>query len=103
MRCAAIIRSAHIAVACDPAGTAIAQACDAVNEVIVLNPGWSRWQAVIKNAARLQNYDWAIAAKGGVDRRLATLTRLTNAAVRVGFEKSYRPSLLLLYGPGRAA
>ncbi len=78
---------AHITVACDPRGAPIAQACDAVNEVLVLEPGWNPWQAVLVNAWYLQNYDWVIAAKGGFDRRLAVLTRLTNAAVRVGFER----------------
>jgi len=84
---------AHITVACDPLGAPIAQACPAVNEVIVLEPGWNPWQAVLKNAARLQDYDWVIAAKGGFDRRLAVLARLTNAAVRIGFERRIdRPS-----------
>jgi len=84
---------AHITVACDPRGAPIAQACDAVNEVLVLDPGWNPWQAVVKNAWYLQNYDWVIAAKGGFDRRLAVLTRLTNAAVRIGFEReSQNPS-----------
>jgi ADP-heptose:LPS heptosyltransferase len=84
---------AHLTVACDPLGAPIAQACPAVNEVIVLEPGWNPWQAVLKNAARLQDYDWVIAAKGGFDRRLAVLTRLTNAAVRIGFERrTDRPS-----------
>jgi ADP-heptose:LPS heptosyltransferase len=78
---------AHLAVACDPLGASIAEACPAVNEVIVLEPGWNPWQAVLKNAARLQDYDWVIAAKGGFDRRLAVLTRLTNAAIRIGFER----------------
>lgn len=78
---------AHITVACDPRGAPIAQACDAVDEVLVLEPGWNPWQAVLVNAWYLQNYDWVIAAKGGFDRRLAVLTRLTNAAVRIGFER----------------
>jgi len=78
---------AHITVACDPLGVPIAQACEAVNEVIILAPGWNPWQAALSNAARLQNYDWVIAAKGGFDRRLAVLTRLTNAAIRIGFER----------------
>jgi ADP-heptose:LPS heptosyltransferase len=84
---------AHLTVACDPLGAPIAQACPAVDEVIVLEPGWNPWQAVLKNAARLQDYDWVIAAKGGFDRRLAVLTRLTNAAMRIGFERRIdRPS-----------
>ena len=84
---------AHLTVACDPLGAPIAQACPAVNDVIVLEPGWNPWQAAFKNAARLQNYDWVIAAKGGFDRRLAVLTRLTNAAIRIGFERpADRPS-----------
>lgn len=77
---------AHICVACDPRGAPIAQACEAVNEVLVLEPGWNSWQAIVLNAFYLQNYDWVIAAKGGFDRRLATLARLTNAALRIGFE-----------------
>lgn len=84
---------AHLTVACDPAGAAIAQACDALNEVIVLKRSWVPWLATIKNATRLQNFDWVIAAKGGFDRRLSTLTRLTNAAIRVGFvPRADRPS-----------
>jgi len=78
--------TAHLTVACDPAGAPIAQACAAVNEVVALKPGWNRWQAAIKNAPQLQNFDWVIAAKGGFDHRLAILTRLTNAARRIGFE-----------------
>ncbi len=77
---------AHLAVACDPPGAPIARACAAVDEVILLDPGWNPWQAALKNGARLQDYDWVIAAKGGFDRRLATLARLTNAPVRIGFE-----------------
>ena len=85
---------AHLTVACDPLGAPIAGACEAVNDVIILKPGWNPWQAVIKNASHLQDFDWVIAAKGGFDRRLATLSRLTNAAIRIGFERpSGSPSL----------
>ena len=80
--------TAHLTVACDPAGAPIAQACEAVNEVIILKTSWNRWAAAFRNAARFQNYDYVIAAKGGFDRRLATLTRLTNAPRRIGFESS---------------
>ena len=84
---------AQVTVACDPPGAPIAQACPAVNDVIVLEPGWNPWLAALKNAARLQDYDWVLAAKGGFDRRLAVLTRLTNAAMRIGFERrADRPS-----------
>ncbi len=84
---------AHLTVACDPLGAPIARACEAVDEVIILEPGWNPWQATFLNAARLQDYDWVIAAKGGFDRRLAVLTRLTNAATRIGFERrTDRPS-----------
>lgn len=84
---------AHVTVACEPLGAPIARACTAVNEVVLLDPGWNPWQAAFKNAARLQDYDWVIAAKGGFDRRLAVLTRLTNAAIRIGFEtRADRPS-----------
>src|ERR1700761_6141682 len=70
---------AHISVACDPPGAPIAESCEAVNEVIVLADGWNPWQAAYKNAAALQDFDIVIAAKGGFDRRLGVLTRLTNA------------------------
>jgi len=84
---------AHLTVACDPPGASLVQACPAVNDVIVLEPGWNPWRAAFKNAARMQDYDWVIAAKGGFDRRLARLTRLTNAAIRIGFERRIdRPS-----------
>jgi heptosyltransferase-3 len=76
-----------LTVACDPLGAPIARACPAVDHVIVLDAGWNPWQAALKNGARLQNYDWVIAAKGGFDRRLALLSRLTNAAIRIGFER----------------
>jgi ADP-heptose:LPS heptosyltransferase len=77
---------AHLTIACDPPGASIARACSVVNKVIVLKSGWNRWLATISQAARLQNHDWVIAAKGGFDRRLAVLTRLTNGATRIGFE-----------------
>jgi len=77
---------AYITVACDAPGEPIALACSAVNDVVLLMPGWNPWQAAFKNAATFQDYDWVIAAKGGFDRRLAVLTRLTNAAIRIGFE-----------------
>jgi len=80
--------AAHIAVACDPPGAPIAQGCEAVNEVIVLASSWSTWQSLYNNAVALQNYDVVIAAKGGFDKRLAALTRLTNAPTRIGFEPS---------------
>jgi len=84
---------AQLTVACDPSGAAIARACDAVNEVVVLQKSWVPGLALLKNAARLQNFDWVIAAKGGFDRRLATLARLTNGEVRVGFvQKMDQPS-----------
>jgi ADP-heptose:LPS heptosyltransferase len=85
---------AHLTVACDPAGAPIAEACDGVNEVIVLKSGWSLWPPILTNARRLQGFDWTIAAKGGFDRRLALLSRLTNASLRLGFERARkRPSL----------
>jgi ADP-heptose:LPS heptosyltransferase len=84
----------HLTVACTLAGEPVALACPAVNDVIVLDPGWNPWQAAYRNAAFLQNYDWVVAVKGNFDRRQAVLTRLTNAAVRIGFEKRVdRPSL----------
>ena len=85
-------KNAHITVACDPLGETIALACPAVNDVLVLASSWHPWVAAFKNAVVLQDYDWVIAAKGGFDRRLAMLTRLTNAPVRIGFEAKGRES-----------
>ena len=76
---------AHITVVCEPLGAPIAQACPAVNEVLLLHHGLF---STFRNAWYMQDYDWAVAAKGGFDRRLATLIRLTNAAIRIGFERS---------------
>ena len=90
---------AHIAVACDAVGAPIAQSCEAVNEVIVLARGWNPWQAAYKNAAALQDFDVVIAAKGGFDRRLAVLTRLTNAPTRIGFEPSFGAGMLYYTEP----
>jgi heptosyltransferase-3 len=85
-------KNAHITVACDPLGEPIAMACPAVNDVMVLTTSWNPWLAAFKNASAMQNYDWVIAAKGGFDRRLAMLTRLTNAAVRIGFQGNGKQS-----------
>ena len=90
---------AHIAVACDKPGAPIAAACPAVNEVITLAPGWNSWLAAYKNAAALQLFDIVIAAKGGFDRRLALLTRLTNAPTRIGFEPSFGAGLRYFTDP----
>ncbi|HEX4141105.1 MAG TPA: glycosyltransferase family 9 protein [Candidatus Methylacidiphilales bacterium] len=90
---------AHIAVACDPPGAPIAQSCEAINEVITLAQSWNPWQAVYRNAAALQDYDVVIAAKGGFDKRLATLARLTNAPTRIGFERSFGAGLLYYTDP----
>jgi ADP-heptose:LPS heptosyltransferase len=73
-------------VACNAGGAPIARACAAVNEVILLPSGSIRWWYLLKIASLLQGFDWVIAAKGGFDRRLARLTRLTQAAVRIGFQ-----------------
>jgi ADP-heptose:LPS heptosyltransferase len=86
--------NAHIAVACDPVAAPVAQSCEALNEVVVLASGWNPWQAAYRNAAALQGYDIVIAAKGGFDRKLGVLTRLTNAPTRIGFQNcSNRGSL----------
>jgi heptosyltransferase-3 len=77
---------AHLAVACDAPGFPIAQACPAVDEVILLKGSWNRWLAIVKNARLLQDYDAVIAAKAGFDQRLAVLARLTNAPQRIGYE-----------------
>jgi ADP-heptose:LPS heptosyltransferase len=78
---------AHLTVACDALGAPIARASTVVDEVIVLEPGRNRWLAVFTQAARLQGFDWVIAAKGGFDHRLGVLTRLAGGAVRIGFEQ----------------
>jgi len=76
---------ARLAVACDQPGAPIARACSAVDQVILLPRGLNRWLDLFLHAARLQDFDIVIAAKGGFDRRLALLTRLTNAPRRIGF------------------
>jgi heptosyltransferase-3 len=76
---------AYMAVACDPPGSAIAKACDAVNDVIVLKRSWVPGLALMKNTRSLQGFDWVIAAKGGFDQRLARLAQLTNAQRKIGF------------------
>jgi heptosyltransferase-3 len=78
--------AAHLAVACDIPGAPVAEALEAVDETIVLEPRGLGLFATLRNARRLQGFDWVIATKGGFDRRLATLARLTNGAVRIGFE-----------------
>jgi heptosyltransferase-3 len=80
---------AHLAVACDPPGASIATASGVVNEVIVLGSGGAF--SLFGNARRLQGFDWVIVAKGGCDRRQATLARLTSGTGRIGFDVS--PSL----------
>lgn len=84
---------AHITVACDREGAAIAQACPAVDKVHVLIRGWL---SLAINALRLRGYDAVIAAKGGFDKRLGMLVRLTDAPVRIGFHHAAgkRPSKL---------
>lgn len=82
--------AAHLAVACDPPGAPIAGACSVVDCVIPLRQGWNRWAALFGNARGLQDFDWVIAAKAGFDQRLALLTRLTNAARRIGYENAVR-------------
>jgi ADP-heptose:LPS heptosyltransferase len=80
---------AHLAVACDPPGAPIASASGVVDEVVVLQSSGAF--SLFGNARRLQNFDWVIVAKGGFDRRQATLARLTNGGRRIGFDAS--PSL----------
>jgi ADP-heptose:LPS heptosyltransferase len=85
---------AQLTVACDTSSALIALACEVVNDVIVLDSDWNPWQAAFKNAARLQDHDWAIAAGSTFDRSLALLTRFTNVPIRIGFEpRTDRPSL----------
>ena len=83
---------AHLTVACDSAGAPIAEASVGVNDVVVLKHSRSPLMSALKNAGQLQNYDWALAASDGFDRRLALLTRLSNAEVRVGFERGNQSS-----------
>jgi ADP-heptose:LPS heptosyltransferase len=75
---------AHLAVACDPPGAPIASASGVVDEVIVLAPRGVF--SLFGNARKLQGFDWIIVAKGGFDRRQATLARLSNGKRRVGFD-----------------
>jgi ADP-heptose:LPS heptosyltransferase len=84
---------ALIAVACDPRVAPIAQACKAVNVVIAYRRSAIPGLGALKNAMRLQGFDWVLAAAPNFDWRLAVLSRLTNAAIRIGFERrADRPS-----------
>ena len=76
---------AHLAVACDAPGQPIADACDAVDQTILLVPGRMLPFTMWRNVRRVRGFDWVIAAKGGYDRRLAKLTRRSRGALRVGF------------------
>jgi ADP-heptose:LPS heptosyltransferase len=80
---------AHLAVACDPPGAPIASASGVVDEVALLRSGGAF--LLLGNARRLQGFDWVIVAKGGFDRRQATLARLSNGVRRAGFDAT--PSL----------
>lgn len=85
--------STHIAVACDREGAPIARACPAVNHVHVLTRGWL---SLAVNVLHLRGYDAVIAVKGGFDRRLGMLARLTDTPMRIGFHHAagQRPSKL---------
>ncbi|HSI85636.1 MAG: glycosyltransferase family 9 protein [Candidatus Methylacidiphilales bacterium] len=76
---------AVIHIACDKAALAVAQACPHADGAILLRPGWHRWHMALRNAGDLQGYDVAVAVKGGFDLVLASLLRLTNAPMRIGF------------------
>ena len=77
---------AHLAVACESALAPLAQACVAVNEVIVLQRSRMPGLAAMKNKKRVRGFDWALAAKAGFDRKLAARVKLSRAKVRIGFE-----------------
>jgi ADP-heptose:LPS heptosyltransferase len=80
--------SVHLVVACDEPGAPIARACDAVDETIVLEARGFLWLRLLRDAKRLQGFDWVIAGKGGFDRRVASLTRLTNGIRSIGFAEN---------------
>jgi heptosyltransferase-3 len=81
---------ARITVACDQAGVPIAQACSAVDRVILLRRGWRLWTAPFGSPRQWQDFDGVLAVKAGFDRRLGWLARLTNAARRIGYEDGPR-------------
>jgi ADP-heptose:LPS heptosyltransferase len=88
---------ASIAVACDEPGAPIARASGAADRVIVLKKGWFRLHGYWLNSRQLQGFDVALGVKGGFDRRLATLVRLTNAPVRIGYENAGANGVSLYY------
>jgi heptosyltransferase-3 len=77
---------ARISVACEAEGEPIARACLAVNDVYVLKRGLKLY-ANLRNARQLQGFDAVLAVKVGFDLRIASLTRMTQAPIRVGFER----------------
>lgn len=79
-----------ITVACDAGAVPIAVACGLVNQVLVLRSGG--FLTIVRDASLMQGFDWVIAATGNFDQRVASLTRLTNARVRVGLAKTPSPA-----------
>ena len=76
---------AYLAVACDGPGVPIAEACPAVNEVILLNNKRVSFFDYPEINRMSRSFETVVAAKGGFDRRLAAMTRISGAPVRIGF------------------
>ena len=76
---------AHITVACDVAGEPIALACPAVNDVVLLAHGLESDPGLVQERRASAGLRLGHRGQGRIRRRLARLTRLTNAAIRIGF------------------
>jgi ADP-heptose:LPS heptosyltransferase len=87
---------ARITVACDPEGEPIARACPAVTDVYVMCHGLKLYSN-LKNARQLQGHDATLAVKVGFDRRLASLARMTQSPLRIGFERMLPKQSSLYY------
>lgn len=79
---------ATIEVATEAPGLPVARMCPAIDRVIPLTGQGSRWRRYALFAWRkLRDYDVVIGAKGGDNAWLGRLVHLTNAPVRIGFDK----------------
>ena len=78
--------AAYLRVVCDALGEPVARASGAVDDVHVLKKGLNRWHMALRNVSALRGFDLAIGVKGGFDKVLAAMVRLSGARSRIGFQ-----------------
>jgi ADP-heptose:LPS heptosyltransferase len=84
---------ATLKVVCDELGAPIAQACEAVDEVVVLKKGFNRLHTRFRNRRQLRNRDLTIGVKVGFDKTLAALIRCSGARYQIGFADDAKASI----------